>query len=139
MKIDLALIVEAILIIFAGLSLRVIGDSTLVIIPVGIGLIYILAACMNWPRIKIFLKYSFIAIVCILALAFDEYLTGPARHSDIVRTIWYTNSGVCTESTSCWIIGQFLPPIIALVSLIIGIVKLARFTKKTAQTARITS
>ena len=118
-------------------SLTQVGLGTLVV-PFLLGVVYVLFGMGILPMgkiLKIVLVYSALPLISILMFALDSHIQsivwserdsfGNPIHL-IKASFWFNSGGVCTEGTICWIWGQFVPAIVSIISVVIGVVCLAK-------------
>lgn len=112
-------------------------------VPAILGIVYMILGVGLVPmndKIRILIVYSAMPIVAYLGFKFDEYIMGSPRDATGARifeakSFWYNANGVCTEGTSCWLVGQIGVYALACISVIVGIIKLLlSFTKKNVPT-----
>lgn len=109
------------LIVFKIMSL---GNLFLTLIPLFAGALYVLFGLGILPlgkKIRIILVWFFLPFLAVYMMSLNELL-----ENNVVggRTSWYTQSGVCTEATWCFLVGQGLFFLFSIVSGIVGLAKL---------------
>lgn len=118
-------------------------DMASFIIPIILGVVYLLFGIGIIPmsqKVKIILISTSVLLISILMFVLDSHINNvvwAVRDSmgnpvtTVGRSFWFTQGGVCTEGTICWLWGQFLPPILTVIFLIYGMIKVKKlsFTK----------
>lgn len=115
-------------------------DMVSFIIPIILGVVYLLFGMGIIPmsqKLKIILISASVLIVSILMFVLDSHINNvvwAVRDSmgnpitTVGRSFWFTQAGVCTEGTICWLWGQFLPPVLAVIFLIYGMIKVRKLS-----------
>ena len=106
------------------------------IIPLILGLVYLLfglGIIHTSQKILLVLVSTSLLLVTILAYLLDLHIhnlvwsvVDPITGSSMVtvgRSFWFNDGGVCTEGTSCWLSGQFIPPIVSVAFLLYGLIR----------------
>lgn len=133
------LVILGIVLILISFTLKSI-DTVSFIVPIVLGLVYLLFGVGVFSmsqKLKIILISTSVLIISILMFVLDSHINTvvwAVRDSmgnpitNVGRSFWFTQGGVCTEGTFCWIWGQFLPPVLAVIFLIYGAVKIRKLS-----------
>ena len=131
-KLNLFNLTAGCILLYISSNLSSFGNLILILLPLFIGVLYLLSEIgliHTTKYVDVIFEYSFVPIIFILLLYFDEYLTSLPNYIYMeIRGGWYDGSGVCTEATFCYIWGVYLVGIISFISIVIGMIKLSKIS-----------